>query len=78
MDIKSKKKTESVANARHVSVYVIRNLTDLPFKKIGEILGGRDHSTIMSSINKIEIYIKTKKNVDSDIKKIIKDVKNNN
>lgn len=77
-DIKSKKKTESVANARHVSVYVIRNLTDLPFKKIGEILGGRDHSTIMSSINKIEIFIKTKKNVDSDIKKIIKDVKNNN
>ena len=73
-DIKSKKKNDTVANARHIAVYIIRKLTDLPFKKIGEIVG-RDHSTVMSSISKVEINIKTKKNTDSDIKKIIKDVK---
>jgi len=73
-DIKSKKKNDTVANARHIAVYIIRQLTDLPFKKIGEIVG-RDHSTIMSSINKVEINIKTKKNTDSDIKRIIKEIK---
>ena len=74
-DIKSKKKNDTVANARHVAVYIIRQLTDLPFKKIGEIVG-RDHSTVMSSINKVEINIKTKQNTDAEIKRIIKDIKN--
>ncbi len=74
-DIKSKKKNDTVANARHIAVYIIRQLTDLPFKKIGEIVG-RDHSTVMSSISKVEINIKTKKNTDLDIKRIIKDIKN--
>lgn len=73
-DIKSKKRNDSVADARHIAVYVIRKLTELPFKKIGEIVG-RDHSTIMSSINKVEINIKTKKNTDADINKIIREVK---
>lgn len=73
-DIKSKKKNDTVANARHIAVYVIRKITELPYAKIGEIIG-RDHSTVMSSINKVEINIKTKKNTDSDIKKIIKEIK---
>ena len=73
-DIKSKKKNDTVANARHIAVYVIRKLTDLPFKKIGEIVG-RDHSTVMSSISKVEINIKTKKNTDADINRIIREIK---
>ena len=73
-DIMSKKKTDTVANARHVAAYIIKKLTDLPYKKIGAILG-RDHSTVMFSINKVEINIKTKKNYESDINKIIREVK---
>ena len=75
-DIKSKKKNDQVANARHVAVYIIRRLTELPFKKIGEFVG-RDHSTVMASIGKVEINIKTVKNTDADINKIIREVKNN-
>ena len=74
-DIKSKKKNDQVANARHVAVYIIRKLTELPFKKIGEFVG-RDHSTVMASIGKVEINIKTVKNTDADINKIIREVKN--
>ncbi len=74
-DIKSKKKTDSVANARHTSIYIIRQLTDLSLKEIGKIFG-RDHSTIISSINKIEINIKTIRNYESDIDKLIKEIKN--
>ena len=75
-DIKSKKKTDSIANARHVAVYIIRKLTDLSLKEIGKIFG-RDHSTIISSINKIDINIKTVKNYESDINLLIKDIKGN-
>ena len=73
-DIKSKKKTDSIANARHVAIYVIRRLTDLSFKDIGKIFG-RDHSTIIASVNKVDINIKTVKNYENDINLLIKDIK---
>ena len=73
-DIKSKKKTDSIANARHISVYIIRKLTDLSLKEIGKIFG-RDHSTIISSINKIDINIQTVKNYETDINTLIKEIK---
>ena len=73
-DIKSKKKTDSIANARHVSVYIIRKLTDLSLKEIGKVFG-RDHSTIISSINKIDINIQTVKNYETEINMLIKEIK---
>ena len=74
-DIKSKKKYDAVANARHIALYIIRKLTELPLKKIGEIVG-RDHSTVMASIEKVKINMKTKKKYEAEINKIIADIKN--
>ena len=73
-DIKSRKKTDNIANARHIACFIIRKITELPYDTIGGFIG-RDHSTVMASISKVEINIKTKKNTDSDIKKIIKEIK---
>jgi chromosomal replication initiator protein len=73
-DIKSKKKTDSIAGARHISIYIIRKLTDLSLKEIGKIFG-RDHSTVISSINKIELNIRTVKNYESEINLLIKDIR---
>ncbi len=73
-DIKSKKKTDNIANARHISVYIIRKLTDLSLKEIGKILG-RDHSTIISSVNKVELNMRTIKNYENDINLLIKEIK---
>ena len=75
-DIKSKKKTDSIANARHVSVYIIRKLTDLSLKDIGKVLG-RNHSTLISSLNKVELNIRTVKNYENDLNILIKDIKGN-
>ena len=72
--IKSKLKTDAVANARHVAVYIIRELTKKTYGDIGQIFS-RDHSTMMASCDKVELFIKTKKNFKSDIQKIIKEVK---
>lgn len=73
-DMKSGKRTETVANARHVAMYVIRKMTDKSYKEIGDIFG-RDHSTVMTACDKVSINIKTKKNTDSEIKKIMREVK---
>ena len=72
--IKSRKKTDNIANARHTATYIIRKMTDLSLKEIGAIFG-RDHATVMASINKVEINIKTVNNVNSQIKKLIKEIK---
>ena len=74
-EIKSKSRTDNIAYARHICVYIIKKLTDISYKSMGQFLGGRDHATLIASFNKVEEYINTKKNTDSDIKKIIKEVK---
>ena len=73
-EIKSKNKTDAVANARHISIYIIRKLTDKSLKEIGAIFS-RDHTTILASCEKVNTNIKTMNKVDSDIKKIIKEIK---
>ena len=73
-DIKSKKKTDRIAGARHVSSYIIRKLTDLSLKEIGKVFG-RDYSTIISSINKVELNIKTVKNYEGELNALIKEIK---
>ena len=55
--ITSKTRTKNIANARHISIYLCRQLLDIPYIKIGDEFGGRDHSTIMSACAKVEKQI---------------------
>lgn len=73
-DLKSKKRNAEIANARHVAVYVIRKITPMTLKGIAGVFG-KDHATIMASISKVEIDIKTVKNAQAQILSIIKEVK---
>ena len=59
-DIKGKKRTTEIALARHVAIYVIRNVTNLSLQNTAKIFG-RDHTTILSSID----VIKSKMSGDS-------------
>jgi chromosomal replication initiator protein len=72
--MKSKKKTDNIANARHVAIYLIKQLTELKLKEIGAIFG-RDHSTVISSIDKVDKNIKTVNNYESQINLLIKEIK---
>lgn len=56
--ITSKTRTKNIANARHISIYLCRKLLDIPYIKIGDEFGGRDHSTIISACTKVEKQIK--------------------
>lgn len=50
----SKKRTKEVTAPRQVAMYLIRELMDLPLVEIGRQFGGRDHSTVIHSIQKVE------------------------
>ncbi|MDD2592009.1 MAG: chromosomal replication initiator protein DnaA [Erysipelotrichaceae bacterium] len=55
----SKTKTKNISDARHIAMYLCRKHLDVPYKKIGEEFGNRDHSTIMNACRKIDKKIKT-------------------
>ena len=53
-DIRSTKRSAPISQARQVAGYVVRSITGLPMKAIGEEFGTRDHSTIVYAIQKVE------------------------
>ena len=70
-DLKSKKKTNNIAKPRHIAIYLSRVQTDEGLAKIGLEFGGRDHSTVSASFDKITNELKT----DDKLKEIVRDIK---
>ncbi len=63
-------RTKDVAYSRQIAMYLLREVSKISFPQIGEALGGRDHSTVMSAIDKIKEQYnsgdgRVKKDVDS-------------
>lgn len=74
-DLDSKRRTAEIALARQVAMYLCRESTDFSFSKIGEIFGGRDHSTVMSNCNKIQTLYQEDEIIKYDIDEINKKLK---
>jgi chromosomal replication initiator protein len=55
----SKRRTKELTVPRQVAMYLIRDLLDLSLVEIGNLFGGRDHSTVIHAVNKIEEDIAT-------------------
>ncbi|MCQ2911909.1 MAG: chromosomal replication initiator protein DnaA [Bacilli bacterium] len=68
----SKVRTAQITMARHISMYLIRMMLDIPLIKIGSYFGGRDHTTVMNGVKKVEDELKTNK----ELQKAIEDLKN--
>ena len=60
-------RTKEVAYPRQIAMYLLREETNFSFPQIGEALGGRDHSTVMSAIKKIADQIKHDDRLQRDI-----------
>ncbi len=73
--IKSKFRTSQIALARHISMYLCRQLCGTQFVKLGNIFGGRDHSTVMSAVEKVRINLKTDTQLATAINEIQKQLK---
>ncbi len=73
-DIKGIKRTKEIAYARHISIYLIRKLTDLSLPQIGKNMK-RDHSTIISSLKTVEKEIGSNTQTDADVNELIREIK---
>ena len=72
-DIRGQRRSKNVAKARQVSMYLIRSLTNLSLVDIGSQYEGRNHSTVLNSIRKIEELLKT----DQETADSVRDISSN-
>jgi chromosomal replication initiator protein len=70
-------RTSQIALARHIAMYLIRSMLDLPFLKIGALFGGKDHSTVMNAVSKVDKSLKTDTSLISAIDQLQKRLKPN-
>ena len=69
-DIVGKKKSKEIVEPRMIAIYLISELLSLPLVNIGKIFGGRDHTTIMHSRDKITADIKTNRKTQTLVNEI--------
>ena len=72
-DIKGQTRTKDIALARQIAMYEIRRMTNLSLKEIGEVFEGRDHTTVMHSIERVEKLMKS----SPEMAEVIKDINAN-
>jgi len=53
-DLKGPKRHRAVAHPRMIAMYLARKLTSMSYPEIGSRFGGKDHSTVISAVRKIE------------------------
>lgn len=73
-DLKSSKRHKSLVIPRQISMFVTRRLTDLSYPEIGANFGGKDHSTIIYAIKKIEKLIESDVHIRVTVDKIISSI----
>lgn len=66
-DIKSKKRNAKIVIPRQVSMYLLRDLTDLTLEAIGMILGGRNYTTVKYGIEKVTNEMRSNKELETSI-----------
>ena len=68
--LKGQRRSKNTVTARHISIYLIRTLTNLSFADIGTYYGNRDHATVMNSCKKIEKSMVSDQNTAATIRDI--------
>ena len=74
-DIQGSKKPKNIAFPRQVSMYLCRKLLDISLPKIGESFGGRDHTTVIYAISKIEKQLESDEDLQKTVHALEKEIK---
>jgi len=70
-DLLGKKKNKEIVEPRQMCIYLINDMLNIPLTAIGELMGGRDHTTIMHARDKISNQIK----INPHVKTLVNDIK---
>ena len=73
-DIKGNRRTQNIATARHICIYMIRQLTDLSQSAIG-VHFDRDHTTVINSIKTVEKSIRENPSTEYEIEEMLREVR---
>lgn len=74
-DVNGKSRKKEFANARQILMFLASKHTNMPASRIGRLIGGRDHSTVLHSCRKVETALKTDNALNELIKNIEKEIK---
>ena len=75
-DIRSiKNRRANLSNARHVAIYIVREITQMSMATIGEEFGGRHYSTIVYTVQQVEKNMKKDAKLKAMIEDIIKNIR---
>lgn len=74
-DLQGSKKPKNIAFPRQISMYLCRKLLDISLPKIGESFGGRDHTTVIHAISKIEKQLENDMALQNTILQLEKEIK---
>lgn len=69
-EMKSTKRKREITKARQIAMFLLREILQMSFVAIGELFGGKDHTTVMHSVSKVEDDIKANKYFGKDISTI--------
>jgi chromosomal replication initiator protein len=73
--IRGKSRQRPLVLARQIAMYVMRDLTDLSYPAIAREFGGRDHTTVMHAVAKVERLMKERQAVYDQVTKLINQLK---
>ena len=76
-DLIGPKRSKEIAIARHVSIYMIREITELSLPRIGNIFGGRDHATVMASCKSVKTRMAREPLFAADMEALRKEITEN-
>ena len=74
-DIKGKKRLSNITVPRQIAMYICRTFLEESLPKIGIEFGGKDHTTVMHSVDKIKKELKNNNILEVEIQKLINQIK---
>jgi len=74
LDIKAKKRHKEIAEIRQIIFYLMKKLTNCSLQVIGSFIGGRDHSTVIHAISKVEAMCSNDLDIAKKIKRIEQEI----
>ena len=74
-ELKGKRRHRSLVQARQISMYVCRELTDLSYPAIARVFGGRDHTTVMYAVEKVGKQMAERRQVYDQVSALISEIK---